>query len=314
MRERNRLNLSIITLLALLPLISCVTKSNSTEPILISTIMPLPQITPLPTILGVPTFAPEEAYIELEYLLKKDCGLPCFAGITPGKTLLVDASKTLLPFIGISDWASMGDTGGQLGIDFLKEDLILNLFFQVYPSENGGQVQFFSVFTEALQKIEEGNYQWVYDAKPYHEVFGAYSLQNVLITYGKPSEIFMTVEINEGEYNSPDFVLLWLMYPQKGFIAKYTANAEVMDDIVYGCPSKTFIELWLFPPYSDELYKEELLAFDKGLGYVLPKPSPRTKTISDGIDMTVDEFYEIFSQPTDQCLESFSSNWPNWWR
>jgi hypothetical protein len=35
--------------------------------------------------------------------------------------------------------------------------------------------------------------------KPYHEVFGVYSLQNVLATHGKPSEINMTVEINEAD-------------------------------------------------------------------------------------------------------------------
>jgi len=167
----------------------------------------------------------------------------------------------------------------------------LNLFFQTYSSRNSNQVDLFRVFTETLQEIEKGSYRWVYDAKPYHEVLGAYSLQNTLATYGKPDEVYMTVEIYDSEPGAPDFIMWWLMYPEKGFTAKYTANADLVDEIVRGCPSKTFIELWLFSPYSDEKYKEDLLPFDMDLGYVLPTPSIRTKSISDGIGMTVDEFY-----------------------
>jgi len=331
MRERSNFSLSIFVLLALLSLISCTIRSNTVEPALTLTNTSSPQIVsptvslststvipstiaPPPTISGISTLSPEKAYLEIEELLKSDCGLPCFANIIPGETLLVDAGKTFLPFTSISNWTSLSERGGQIGIDLPKEDLILNLNFQIYSSKNDNQVQLLSVTTEALKEIEKSSYQWVYDAKPYHEIFGAYSLQNVLITHGKPSEIYMTVEINEAEYDSPDFVLLWVMYPQKGFIAKYTTNAEVVDEIVHGCPSKTFVELWLFPPYSDEKYIEELLVFDESLGYVLPEPSPRTKTILDGLDMTVDEFYQVFSQLTNQCLETPSSNWPNWWR
>jgi hypothetical protein len=119
----------------------------------------------------------------------------------------------------------------------------------------------------------------------------------------------MTVEIYDYEAGAPDYVIWWLMYPEKGFIAKYTANAEVLDGMVRGCPSKTFVELWLFSPYANDGYKEDLLPFDMELGYVLPMPSIRTKPISDGIGMTIDEFYQVFSQPTDQCLETPRRNW-----
>jgi len=333
MREINRFGLFTVLLLALLSLNSCITQSSIAEPTMTLINTPSPQITstlvnsltltsplptftlaPPPTISGISTLSARNAHLELETLLKNDCGLPCFAGITPGKTLLIDASKTLLPFSGISNWNSLGERGGQLSIDYPKEDLIFILSFQIQSSKNEKHVQLLNIFTEALQEVGERSYQWVYDAKPYHEVFGAYSLQNILATYGEPTEIYMTVEINEAEYDAPDFVLLWLLYPEKGFIAKYTGNANEIDGIVCGCPSNTFVELWLFSPYNDEKYKEDLLPFDMELGYVLPEPSPRTKSISDGMDMTVHEFFQIFSQPTNQCLETPSSNWPNWWR
>ncbi len=149
--------------------------------------------------------APEIAYFELEEILKNDCGLPCFAGITPDETLLVDASKTFLPFAGISGWNSLNEKGGQTSITIPKDNLSLYLFFQIDSSQNEDRVQLLHIFTEAFQEVEQGSYQWVYDAKPYHEVFGAYSLQNVLATYGHPTEIFMTVEINEAEYELARF-------------------------------------------------------------------------------------------------------------
>ncbi|MBL8088923.1 MAG: hypothetical protein JNJ43_01245 [Anaerolineales bacterium] len=332
MLYRKKFVFLIIFTLKSLFLISCITRPNTAEPLFILTETNLPQatsiplnlptdtptptkITPPPTISGVSTFLPEKAYLELEDLLKYNCELPCFAGITPGETLLIDASKTLFPFGSISDWNSLYEKGGAIGIDYTKEGLILNLFFQIDSSRNSNKVQLFRVFSQALQKIEEGSYyQRMYDAKLYHEVFSKYSLQRILSTHGHPKEIYMTVEINEAEYDSPDFVLLWLVYPQKGFIAKYTANAYEVDGIVHGCLSKAFVNLWLFPPYKIDLYKEELLAYDQELAYIFPVPSPRTKSISDGMNMTIDEFYQIYSQPIDKCLETPSSNWPNWWR
>lgn len=323
MKNNRRHENEAFVLVLLLSLMSCAVKPSVTEPVLSLTSTPLKQVTltavsivstnavlptSLPTMSGIETLSPENASIELENLLKNDCGLSCFAGITPGETLLIDASRTFLPFSSVSDWNSLSERGGQFGINYPKGNIILNLFFEIYSLKSENYVQFLHVFTEALRKIE-GGYEWVYDANPYHEILALYSLQNVFATYGKPSEIYVTVEINEAEYDSPDFVLLWLLYPEKGFIAKYTANAEVVDGIVRGCPSKAFVELWFFNPYENDSYKEDLLLFDETLGYVLPIPSIRTKPISDGLDMSLDEFYQKFSRSSNQCLEAPESIW-----
>jgi len=321
---------TVFVLVVSLSLFSCIVQPSGIEPVLTLTNTPLPKITsteislptpavvpltiiPPPTISGISTLSPENAYLELESLLKNDCGLPCFAGITPGGSLLIDASKKLLPFSAISDWNTLNEMGGQFGITYPKDGVDMRIFIDPESTKDSNYVEVLIVRTEALQKIEDG-YLMAYDANPYHKIFGVYSLQNILATYGLPTEIYMTVEINEGEYNSPDFVLLWLLYPEKGFIAKYIGNADEIDGTVYGCPSKMFVELWLFPPYKDNRYKEELLSFDENLGYVFPAASPRTKSIFDGMDMTIDEFYQMFNQPTTQCLETPSGNWINWWR
>lgn len=331
MRNTIKINFVVLVLTVSLSIFSCSTQSSITEPASTLKNTPLPQnsstalnlptetvvpltITPPPTISGISTLAPEKAYLVLQDILKNGCELPCWAGIVPGETLLIDASKTLALFRGISDWNYLSEKGGQIGITYPRGGIIISMFIDPESSRDSDYVQMLIIHTEALQEIEKGSYLRAYDAKPYHEIFGAYSLQNVFAAYGKPSEIYMTVEINEAEYNSPDFVLLWLLYPEKGFIAKYTANAEVIDDEVHGCPSKAFVELWLFPPYANGDYKDDLLPFDMTLGYILPTPSIRTKPIFEGLDMSLDEFYQGFQRPTNQCLETPLSIWPEWWR
>jgi hypothetical protein len=327
MQNTNKFIFIIPVLTVLLFLFSCTAQPSITEPALTLTNRPLPQITstalslptsivtsltitPMPTLKAVWTFPPENAYLELEDLLKNGCELPCWADITPGVTFLADASKTLLPFSGISNWNSVTETGGQLSLNYPKDGLSIGLFIQLLSSKEEDRVQLLSIFTQALREIKRGSYQSIYEAQPYHELLRAYSMQNVMATYGKPSEIYVTVEINDAEYDAPDFVMWWLMYPEKGFIAKYTANAEVVDAMVHGCPSKTFVELWLFSPYSNDEYKVDLPPFDMTLEYILPIPSIRTKPISYGIEMTIDQFYQVFSQPTNQCLETPRSKCP----
>jgi hypothetical protein len=193
-----------IVFVLLLSLISCTGQPNITEPVLTLTNTPLSQITstvlslltstiisptisPLPTITVVSTLSPENAYLELENLLKNGCELSCWAGITPGKTLAIDASKALLPFSGISNWTSLSETGGEISLEYPKDELIIGMFIKLLSAKDEDRVQLLNISTQALRKIGEGSYQSVYDAQPYHELLGDYSLQSVLATCGKPS-------------------------------------------------------------------------------------------------------------------------------
>jgi len=193
MQNTNKIIFIILVLIVLLSLFSCTEQPSITGPASTLTNSPVPEITstlrnsptftaisitmtPLPTISGISTLPPENAFIALEDLLKNDCGLPCWAGITPGETLLIDASNALLPFSGISNWNSLGRRGGQISIDYPKDDLIFIMSFEILSSKNDNRVQLLHIFSEALREIEQGSYLLVYDAKPYHEMFGAYSL------------------------------------------------------------------------------------------------------------------------------------------
>ena len=306
MQERNKFSLSILVLLALLSLISCTPKTSATKPPLTLINTPLPQVTSTSTEMIIeatptifPTLDPDSAYAELEKIFRDNhCKLPCWWGIEPGKTSAPDAESKLKGYYRIAP------------SEVLKDGLLLDLGVSIVQQENFPQVNAIRIREQVLRKIT-GGYDWVYDEHTYTDLLGAYSLKSILNTYGLPSKIFATVEIYVSEANAPDFMMIWLLYAEKGFIAKYTANAELNNEIVTGFPTKSFFTFWLFSPDTSENYKQ-LNQLDPDLGYLFPTLSERTKPISEAFGISVDKFYTTFTESNDECLETPYRIWPGW--
>jgi len=306
MQESNKFSLFVPALLALLSLISCTAKTGATKQPLTLTNTPLPQVTSTstetiveatPTIF--PTLDPDSAYAELEKIFRDNhCKFPCWWGIEPGKTSVSDAESNLKEYYRIAP------------SEVLKNGLLLDLGVLIIQQENIPQVNALRIREQVLRKIT-GGYDWVYDEQTYTDLLGAYSLKSILNSYGLPSDIFATVEIYVSEANAPDFMMIWLLYPEKGFIAKYTANAELNNDIVTGCPTESFFNFWLFSPDTSENYKQ-LKQLDPDLGYIFPTLSERTKPILEAFGISVAKFYEIFTGSNDECLETPYKIWPGW--
>lgn len=306
MQKRNKFSLPIFALLALLLLISCMAKSNPTELPLILTNTPLPQITSTSTATMIettatifPTLEPDSAYMKLEKLFRDNpCELPCWWGIEPGTTSISDAEAKLNGYYRIAP------------SQVIKNGLRLDLSVSILQQEITSRVNAIRIHEQVLRKIPDG-YDWVYDEQTYDDLLGRYSLKSILNTYGRPADIFATVEIYVSEANAPDFMMTWLLYPEKGFIAKYTANAELNNEIVTGCPAKSFFTFWLFPPDKNGSYTQ-LKQLDPDLGYIFPTLSLRTKPVSEAFGITVDEFYETFVESNDACLKTPYNIWPGW--
>ena len=192
----------------------------------------------------------------------------------------------------------------------IKDGLRLNLGVSTLQQENISQVSAISIREEVLRPITDG-YEWVYDERAYTGLLGMYSLKSILNKYGRPTDVFTTVEIYNTEPTAPDFMMIWLLYPEKGFIAKYTANAELNNEKVTGCPTKSFFTFWLFPPDDGENYKQ-LKKLDSDLGYIFPTLSERTKPISEAFGISVDKFYKTFTGSNDACLETPYNIWQGW--
>jgi hypothetical protein len=306
MQNTTTINFIVLVLAVSLSLFSCNAQPAITEPLLTLTNTPLPQVTPTSTetiieatLTIFPTLDPDSAYAELEKIFRDNhCKLPCWWGIEPGKTSVSDAENILKGYYRIAP------------SDVIKDGLLLDLGVSIVQHENIPQVNAIRIREQVLRKIT-GGYDWVYDEQIYTDLLGAYSLKSILNTYGLPSDIFATVEIYISEANAPDFMMIWLLYPEKGFIAKYTANAELNNEKVAGCPTKSFFTFWLFPPDTSENYKQ-LKQLDPDLGYIFPTLSERTKSISEAFGISVDKFHKTFTESNDECLETPYKIWPGW--
>jgi hypothetical protein len=188
------------------------------------------------------------------------------------------------------------------------EDLsvLTNLTYTVSPDDN--LVNLIRVGTQALRQTGNG-YEAVYDAPAYHEILRLHSISKLMSAYGIPSRIVLSMEIISAEPTSPDLFRLWLLYPERGVIARYSGTAEVTGDTIRGCPSKTFVDLWLLPTGDTVLYQETLTELtDRWEG--LKPASPYFKLIEEASGMTTEEFYKLFREPIDRCFETPLGIWP----
>ena len=116
------------------------------------------------------------------------------------------------------------------------------------------------------------------------------------------------MEIISAEPTSPDFFSVWLLYPTRGAIVRYEGSADVEEDIIHGCPSGTFVSLWLVNPANVKLY-ENTLKDATGHSDIVTG-SPYYKSTMEAIGMSAEEFYEVFKNPTERCIESPLDIWP----
>lgn len=306
MRYRKESSFAIFVLVTLLFLISCTAKPNSTEQPLTLTNTPTQQTSPTSTEVvieatptHIPTLHPDSAYTELENIFAENsCEFPCWWEIVPEVTSISEAESKLNRYYNL------------LPSDVIKDGLRLLFDVSILQQENISQVNAIRVREEVLRPITDG-YEWVYDEQTYTQLLGTYSLRSILNKYGRPADVFATVEIYNTEPTAPDFMMIWLLYPEKGFIAKYTANAELNNEVVTGCPTQSFFTFWLFPPDASENYKQ-LKQLDPNLVYIFPALSERTKPISEAFGISVDKFYETFTESNDKCLETPYKIWPGW--
>jgi hypothetical protein len=227
------------------------------------------------------------------------CKLPCWWGITPGTSSLSEIQAKLIPFSGISIYNSFpAYTGGNIGIYYPVDNL--NFFLGVDYSllSDKKTIKSIQVIANMDRTNGEGYLEEVRGSDSYNEIVSAYTLFGILSTFGPPPSVLIRAE-NRGEgkttaYEPMDIVLV---YPEQGLSIQYDMISERTADTFIGCPSTAFLNMWLVSPGDQDV----LL-----LGNI-----PNAKPLEEATQMTVDEFYQAFKEPTDICVQTPVDIWPH---
>lgn len=268
-----------------------------------ATSSPTETLTPLPsTLTPFPKLTSSEAKTVLFELLLNNggCRLPCLLGYTPitshqeMRNFFSQFRITNTPDISISK-AGFGE--GSSVIFFIHYlNTYLNIGISTYETKNQVEALGMGAFSQP---------KW----DPYYaEVMQYYMLPQVLTNYGKPSEVILLTYRNDRQ--RPDVTsfpfFLVLLYPEQGFYMKYEMERVSTGAEFLGCPSKSFVDIVVWPPNDNEVYERIVKPTINGeylSGY---------KSLGDATSMTIEEFFQVFSNPNNQeCLKTPIETWPN---
>lgn len=238
-----------------------------------------PQITITPR----PTLTENEAKRLVRELLEDNagCRLPCWWGITPGKTTWAEARHFLESFA-----VYVGETG------IVRVPL---------PSPYGD-----AAYMEQEYFINDGIVEYIHVYN--YNLASNYYLPKFLETYGEPSEIWIQA-FSQAEIGQWNFTFD-LFYIDKGILIEYGVATPIGDvevnnklrNCLKGADSP-FIYLWA---------PEKQISFDEAKRKFLDtRWLPEPKPLLDATGMDVKTFYETFKNPnTDACLETPKDLWP----
>lgn len=267
-----------------------------------NTATPSPTHTPTsPTPTPRPTLAAEEerAFVREMLATNGGCELPCWWGITPGKSQWADVQDRLglYPGRGIlrswPDGVSFGITYGDLKYPSPPPyGYYISIGFFM---DHGEVVRSITVEGEVIQRTTPERF-----AQDWHR----YSLDQVLRRYGKPSQVMLELWPNPPEPYYP--YRLFLFYEELGILIEYEGPAIPGKTFLQVCPvfeQVTSLRLWLQSPKQESSLLQLADLDPLELAQMLP--------LEKATGMDVQTFYKTFKEArAGVCLESPADVWP----
>ena len=185
---------------------------------------PLPALTSTPFYTPLPTFSSTQAVENLRIWLQAvfDCLLPCWGGITPGKTSWPEARQILEQMSGFATVniseninCDFGACNG-VGWSLYPETVAEGSFFTKLP-ENTVHLININIQNEGTEKIN---------------FLRSVQLQDVFRWYGAPPILLFKVETDLAENR---FMEIVLVYPERQSVIKYMKATELKGDKVENC-------------------------------------------------------------------------------
>lgn len=297
-----------ITTLILLLLVGChddaetsLLKSPTTATVITQTTLPtqLPMIvtsptstaklikteTPLPisTWTPLPTLPADEAEKMAMMLLMDNagCQLPCWWGITPGKSSF-DMARQFLSTLAMKLYISDSRLVKKNGIFYIQDAISVDYRIDGKFGDGALDITAINGIVELIVILPRGTDQ-------------SYQIQHMLTNYGKPEHVLFEADTDYSLFH------ILLYYPNKGITAFYEGKFERLSEVYRICPQGIGPELWLWSPGNAFTLMENQFIGPDIIRLMVP--------ITDVSSFDLDNWYQIYREPNAPCFEIPRNIW-----
>ena len=189
------------------------------------TLTPTRTPTPSPTLTPLPTLAAQERETRIRELLKTngDCELPCWWGITPGRTTWAATRQFIMQMRGRTSDTPYHDGSIGHGVGGFDTN---DIYTRVGILEREGVV-------DSVEVDVEGHYNQLV----FQEDWEYYSLARILAIYGEPSRVWIQLAAGPVMPGSTMGYGVWLFYDHLGFLVRYGGSGVVVQPIYHVYPT-----------------------------------------------------------------------------
>lgn len=262
----------------------------------IATATPSPDTKPAFTRTSKPlaTISPEQIDINIYLLLQKSsgCEFPCVWGITPGETSRMDAEQIL------------SKNGVNLSSDPFRD---WTEFYASVMTLDKISVQLAFYEREDTVEVVSLHGEGVYTPSVFREKWASYSPENIILTYGSPSRVWIDADSNSGDSPSGNVLYsLWLFYDPQGFLLRYYGTTK-------GSPSLKLCPTFREPGnlgavgYVLDIYTKspQVIQPLEDIAEWSSRYPTSAINLEDAAEMTIDEFYALYQQEDKPiCIET----------
>ncbi len=132
-------------------------------------------------------------------------------------------------------------------------------------------------------------------------------MPGIFTRYGAPEKIFLDTTLISADPATNYPYVIWMVYPQQGFLIRYQGNNVKIEDSIRICPMQSKIEIRIWDVGKSSY--EEFMKDDRALGI---STSLGPQPIESVTDFDIESFYETFKAgQLDTCFETPASIWPH---
>jgi len=287
------------------------------------TIIPTASQTPEPlTPTPLPTISAGTTKESLTQFVQENggCQLPCVLGLTPGLSDKMMGQGFVHDFQdnanGLKNKVNiLGSTKNNQGgilLMFIDSDKSVSITLDYFL--DGNTINQILLSGSSSQTLEGGGAKKQFGLPYFDTLLSAFTLPQILATYGLPSQILVRPFPDYVGHPSPPaqytFAFI-LLYPDKGFLVEYISERLEQNGFFVGCRTKPYsLNLSAWDP-NEPLTLLEAVQNLSGLEGISDQNAEAFKPMEDVTALSTKDFYEIFKNANSEaCIKTPKELWP----